>query len=193
MKEENDLIGTTEILFFIAGEGNEHLRMQAVFPHEVDGGSIGNRVIEGSEVDAILKAGVVAVIERVDVGGNQHEGQGGVKMAMRIEERERKLRHDLIGSGVEQFVNAGDAVCASEDSAVIRAGKCELAGEIQEAEGPFIRRIDRPDTQPASQAVGGASPAIVVRRRHVEHARIINFVGYAACFADGGFIHGWGF
>ena len=82
LEDVDDLIGSARFIFLVAGEGHENLLREPVFQYQGEDDRVGHGIIEGAQQDAGVATGVIFGVERVDMGGNQHQRERRIKLGV---------------------------------------------------------------------------------------------------------------
>lgn len=82
LEDVDDLIGSARFILLVAGEGNEDLLRESVFQYQREDHRVGHGIIECAQQDAVVATGVIIGVERVDMGGNQHQRERRIKLGV---------------------------------------------------------------------------------------------------------------
>ena len=70
------------MILLVAGEGHEDLLRETVFQYQGEDDRVRHGIIEGAQQDAVVATGVIVGVERVDMGGNQHQRERRIKIGV---------------------------------------------------------------------------------------------------------------
>ena len=130
LEDVHDLIRSTRIIFLIAGEGHEDLSRETVFQYQGEDDRIGHGIIQGAQQDAVVATGVIVGVERVDMGGNQHQRERRIKIGVLPDLSQRSFTEAGVWCCSQQVPNAVDSVGAGEFPAIVGTREREIADKF---------------------------------------------------------------